>query len=156
MDELLAALMLWIGSNSAYSTDSMPLPAVVLATPEELTAEYYADAPRLAPTNGIDERVLALYAFDDGPYGTVYALDCRHEGSFSHVLSTCDEPQFQERLLHELVHHVQRLSGAYERLPCRAAGEKEAYRLGGRFLAARHATDPLPNREFWAHVYSRC
>ncbi len=33
---------------------------------------------------------------------------------------------------------------------------REAYLLGVRYLKARHANDPLPKRNFWAHIYSRC
>ncbi len=156
MDVLLAALMLWITANSDYSTEHMPLPSVVVMTAEELTREYYTDSPQLLPANHIDERVLALYAFDDGRDGTIYVRDCRNDGALNSGADDCDDPAYQERLLHELVHHVQRLSGVMENFPCRNFGEKEAYLLGGRYLKARYATDPLPNRNFWAHMYSRC
>ena len=156
MEPLLAALLLWIDANSDYSTIDIPLPQVVVMTPVELTREFYSDVPELIPAGEVDERVLALYAFDDGSYGTIYVRDCRNEGAFDFEEEDCDDPAYLERLLHELVHHVQRFSGVLERFPCRNFGEKEAYLLGGRYLKARYFTDPLPNRNFWAHVYSRC
>ena len=63
---------------------------------------------------------------------------------------------FQERLLHELIHHVQKVSGAEQRFTCRKFGEKEAYLLGGEFLKSHYFTDLLPNRYILAHMYSRC
>jgi hypothetical protein len=156
MNDLLAALMLWIGANSTYVTADLPLPAVVPMSARELTQEAYGNVPQLVPDGGIDERLLALYAFDDGENGTIYVLDCHTAEAPDPDESPCEYPVYHERLLHELVHHVQQRSGAYAHFPCRNFGEKEAYLLGGRYLKARHVTDPLPNRNFWAHIYSRC
>lgn len=148
-------LMTWIGENSAYDVSCLPLPDIVEMTPTQLTAEAYADVPHLRPADGVDERVIALYSFDEGPSGTIYVLAPQWaEGAEDG--DPRDNPVFQEWLLHELVHHVQRVSGAYAAFPCRNFGEKEAYLMGGRFLKQRYADDPLPNRNFWAHVYSRC
>lgn len=159
MNEKLASLRLWIGANSAYPTVGLPLPDVVPmtpATPATLTREYYTDAPQLLPADGVDERVLALHAPEDGPDGTINVLDCRLEASLTDDEPPCEDPLYQERLLHELVHHVQHVTGSDGRFACPAFGEKEAYLLGGRFPKSCHATDPLPNRQFRAHVYRRC
>lgn len=156
MNELISALMIWIGANSSYPIAGLPLPEVVVTTAETLTREAYADVPGLLPADGVDERLLALYAFEDGAHGTVYVLDCRARESSGTDEEPCRDPLFRERLLHELVHHVQYHNGVYARLPCRAAAEKDAYLLGGKYLAAHHVTDPMPNRNFWAHIYSRC
>ena len=40
----------------------MPVPDVVLLAPAALTREYYRDAAASLPADGVDERVLALYA----------------------------------------------------------------------------------------------
>jgi hypothetical protein len=32
----------------------------------------------------------------------------------------------------------------------------EAYSLGGRYLDEARIEEPMPNRRFWAHAYSRC
>lgn len=65
-------------------------------------------------------------------------------------------PILTERLLHELVHHVQYQSGTMAKFTCTALGEKEAYRLGGLYFNRHHVVDPMPNRNFWANAYSRC
>jgi hypothetical protein len=71
---LVSALMIWIGDNSGYDTSKLPPPEIIELTPEQLTAEAYLDYPKLLPADGVDERVIALYAFDDGLNGTIYVL----------------------------------------------------------------------------------
>jgi len=155
MSETVAFLIHWIALNSDYATANLPSPKVVTMTPAEITAEYYDEAGlALADRRGVDPRIMALYAFEDGPHGTIYVIDpALTEGAGDDPLGN---PIFQERLLHELVHHVQYRTGAYDRFLCRAEGEVDAYRLGGLFLRQRHVEDWLPNRAFWARVYSRC
>lgn len=157
MDALAALLMTWIAENSDYRTAHLPVPAIVEMSPQELTREAYKDNPKMLPDGGIDDRILALYSFEDGAHGTIFVLGAKwtDDGSAPDLPPQSD-PVFQERVLHELVHHVQRVTGAYDRFPCRNFGEREAYDLGGKFLKQRHARDPLPNRVFWATIYSRC
>jgi len=144
MAELVAALLLWIGAHTAYTVDGIPLPEVRLVTAREITAEYYAEAQISAYERPeVDERIWALY-------------DMENQVVFVVNDQPLDDLLFQERLLHELVHHVQHVNGAYDRFQCRAQGEREAYLLGGKFLKQHHAEDPLPNRNFWAAMYSRC
>lgn len=157
MDTLVASLMLWIGANSAYDTNALPMPHVQIMTPAQLTAEYYTSSGLPAAARpDIDPRVMALYDFEAPPHGRIYIIDPALTEGMRPGEDPLDNPVFQERLLHELVHHVQRLSGAYDEFKCPAQGEIEAYRLGGVFLERRHADDPLPNRAFWARIYSRC
>ncbi|WP_448190096.1 hypothetical protein [Azospirillum sp. sgz301742] len=147
MGELVAALLIWIGAHSGYRVEGIPLPEVRLVTAQEITAEYYAEARISAYERPeIDDRIWALYDMEGGGHGIVYVV---HD-------KPLDDVEFQERLLHELVHHVQRVNGQYARYQCPAQGEREAYRLGGQFLKEHHAEDPLPNRTFWAAMYSRC
>jgi len=157
MDKLAMVLLTWISTNTSYDTSTINPPRIIEMTPTQITAEAYSDSPHLIPESRVDDRVFALYNFEDGPNGTIYILgaDWTDDGSSPDQASWTD-PIFQERLLHELVHHVQRLSGAYESFPCRNYGEREAYELGGKFLEQNHAKDPLPNRIFWSRVYSRC
>ncbi|WP_425092822.1 hypothetical protein [Tropicimonas sp. S265A] len=156
MNEVLAALMLWISANTAYDTTGMPLPEVIEMTPQELTAEYYTDAPQLMPAKGVDERIQALYSIEEGPHGRVYILDADLVPGAADGDDAYDNPLFREMLLHELVHHVQHVSGVADSYLCPAQGEVEAYRVGGVYLKQVHADDPMPNRAFWAHMYSRC
>ena len=156
MEAVIDALLDWIAGNSAYTTDGITRPIVVELSPEDLTREFYSGVPHLVPDDGVDERLNALYAFGDGPAGTIYILDANTIDGAREFDAPHDNPLWREILLHELVHHVQRVTGAYDRFPCRNFGEREAYDLGGKFLKQRYARDPLPNRVFWATIYSRC
>jgi len=154
MNELMAALMVWIAANTPYDTAGMPLPELVEMSPRELTEEFYTGVPHLIPAKGVDDRVRALYAPGDGNAGRVYVLAAEYvEGAEDDPYGN---PLFHEMVLHELVHHVQFASGAAERYLCPAQGEVEAYAAGGRYLRQRFVTDPMPNRNFWARIYSRC
>ena len=156
MESITLMLMLWIGNNSEYRTTDLPAPQVVEMTPAEITTEFYTDHPDKIPASGVDERVNALYSFEDGPDGTIYIIAANLKDGSEDYRNPNDNPIFQEALLHELVHHTQRLNGIYNTIPCRNFAEKEAYLLGGKFLKQQQVEDPMPNRNFWAHMYSRC
>ena len=156
MDPLLDALLAWIERNTDYDTADLPRPAIVLMDPEELTVEFYSAAPQLLPEDGVDDRLLALYSAEDGPHGTLYVLAPRHVADAEYWEDPAENPIFREIVLHELVHHVQWQTGTADDWPCPAFGEREAYLLGGRYLREVGATDPIPNRNFWAHAYSTC
>ncbi|WP_238367335.1 hypothetical protein [Mesobacterium pallidum] len=156
MEALLEGLMEWIGQNTDYEAAAMPPPIIIEMSPEELTQEYYTGAPHLAPVDGVDDRVNALYARAEGPHGTIYLRAAALTDGASQFDDPLDNPVFREVLLHELVHHAQWHSGEAETWACINYGELEAYVLGGRYLAERHVTDPMPNRLFWAHRYARC
>jgi hypothetical protein len=156
MDALVLALLTWINDKTAYDTTSMPLPAIVEVSAEEITQEAYKDTPDLMPASGVDARVFALYTWEPSDTGTVYILRAAETEGLQLGEDPLENPVFQERLLHELIHHVQYHSNAYTTFPCKNYGELEAYIAGGRYLQERHATDPLPNRYVLAHMYSRC
>ena len=156
MEQLIDALLEWIGDHSQYDTANLPHPIVLQLTPHELTREYYTGVAHLMPDDGVDERVNALYAATDGPYGTIYLLSAEFYTDVEHFDDPMDNPLWREVLLHELVHHVQWQSGAADTWLCPAQGETEAYALGGRYLTGQAADDPMPNRNFWGMVYSRC
>lgn len=156
MELLIDALLQWIGDNSEYQTGLVEHPAVVELSPQELTREFYTGVAHLIPADGVDERLNALYAITDGPNGTIYLLRAEFIDGADHFEDPTENPLFREILLHELVHHVQHVSGASDAWPCLAMGEREAYALGGVYLRQVAATDPLPNRNFWGAMYSRC
>lgn len=155
MDALIDALLDWIADNSDYSTE-VPHPIVLQLTPQELTRELYTGVAHLIPEGGVDDRVNALYAFDDGPHGTIYILRAEGYADAAHFDDPTDNPLWREVLLHELVHHVQWQTGEAETWACPAQGERAAYALGGQYLHQAHARDPMGNRAFWGHLYSRC
>ena len=176
MESVAQALLLWIASHSHYQIDDISIPNILFLSAEEITAEYYGHRTDLIPDTGVDDRVLALYDASAGRNGAIYLR--REQGNQvsrtvgrqgnSTAPSTLapspksdmemlrDDPVLTERLLHELVHHVQFQSGMTDKFPCRAYGEKEAYRLGGLYFRKRNVEDPIPNRKFWTHMYSRC
>lgn len=156
MDVLLAMLLHWLGRNTSYDLSDVPVPEVVQMSAEQLTRELYADNPELMPASGIDRRVFALYNWERSRSGVIYLLRAEDTQGLQPGEDPLENPVFQERLLHELVHHIQFHTGAYDRFVCRKEGEKEAYQLGGLYLKQRHANDPLPNRNLLAHIYSRC
>jgi len=156
MDAVVAMLMTWLVNNTDLEAHDVPLPLVVELSAEALTREYYTDQAALLPASGVDDRIQALYAWGDGENGTIYVL---HSSQADVPLSQetgWDNPIFQERLLHELVHHVQFHTGRYEYFACKKEAEKTAYLYGGLFLKQQNVKDPLPNRRVLAHLYSRC
>ncbi|KEO55169.1 DUF6647 family protein [Thioclava pacifica] len=156
MEALVEALMQWIGDHSDLKVANLTPPEIVMMSPEELTREFYSDAPDLLPEDGVDDRVNALYAASDGQVGTIYLLAPEAVPDAKYYDDPMENPFFREVLLHELVHHVQWQTKLNESWACPREGEKQAYILGGRYLHAVGATDPLPNRMFWAHMYSLC
>ncbi|MCB1335680.1 MAG: hypothetical protein KDK26_19095 [Roseivivax sp.] len=156
MEAVIDALLDWIAGNSAYTTDGITRPIVVELSPEDLTREFYSGVPHLVPDDGVDERLNALYAFGDGPAGTIYILDANTIDGAREFDAPHDNPLWREILLHELVHHVQYQTGEADTWQCSSQGEVAAYTLGGRYLKQRYTDDPMGNRNFWARVYARC
>lgn len=156
MELLIDALLEWISAETGRDIAGLTRPTVVEMSPEELTGEYYADYPYLAPEDGRDERLQALYASTDGASGTIYILAAETVEDAEHFDAPHENPVWREILLHELVHHIQWQSGEADSWQCQSFGEREAYMLGGRYLDRTRTRDPLPNRRFWAHVYARC
>lgn len=156
MELLIDALLEWIADHSDYTTSNIAHPAVIEMTPEALTREYYTGVPHLMPDDGVDERLNALYAATDGAHGTIYLMSAHLYEDAQHFEDPTENPLWREVLLHELVHHVQWQTGEADHWLCPAQGERQAYHLGGLFLQEAHATDPMENRTFWAHMYSRC
>lgn len=156
MEQLATALLVWIAAHSDLETRALPLPEIVLMSPQTLTREYYTGAPHLIPKDGVDDRLNALYAAEDGPNGTIYTLAPAHIDGAADFDDPADNPLFREIILHELVHHAQWQTGQPESWACQSQGEKDAYHLGGHYLKELRVTDPIPNRNFWAHMYSLC
>jgi len=158
MEALLDALLAWIGDNTDHDVSRIDPPAIVLMTPQELTLEYYTggNAAHLVPEDGVDERLNALYAYTDGPNGTIYALAPEHVDHAGAFQEPTDNPLFREILQHELVHHVQWETGEADDWACAREGEYQAYLLGGRYLRKTRTPDPMPNRNFWMTIYGRC
>lgn len=156
MKALLIALMAWLDQHSIYDTDHMPLPAVVEVSAEALTRRAYRDTPQHIPASGVDERLFAWYTWAQGQHGTIFIRPAAQTRAPEFVEYALDNPIFQERLLHELIHHVQYWDGAYQRFHCDNMAEAEAYKLGGLFLRQKNVDDPLPNRHQIAYFLGLC
>ncbi|GGF57420.1 hypothetical protein GCM10011338_07090 [Alteromonas lipolytica] len=156
MDLLINSLLVWIQLHTEYDTRSLPHPQVIMMTPKELTSELYADAPALAPANGIDHRINALYAFETGESGTIFIKHPTLVEDSDRFASPLDNPKFREILLHELIHHVQWHTGEAQQWQCPKQGETEAYLLGAKYLEQHDTADPLYDRWFWANSYAIC
>ena len=150
LETLVSSLLVWIATNSGYDTSNIQHPEIQFLTPEEITAEYYGDMLTYMPESGIDPRIKALYAPNDGESGTIYLR-------FTEDLAEVEEDiESQEILLHELVHHVQWQTGATHDWECKNEGELEAYALGSEFLKQHAHQDYMLSRRAWAQIYSKC
>lgn len=156
METLVAALLEWLEANADYPVEGIPPPIVRELSAEALTAELRGEPhDRVAPGEA-DPRVHALYSWEDGPHGTVFILEAASTPGLQPGEPPLENPVFRERLLHELVHHVQFHTGAYAAFACREMGEVDALRLGALYLRRHHAADPLPRRWMAIHEASRC
>ena len=153
MDALIDLLLDWISQNSQHDTSNIDHPVVRVLSPNAITTEMYTGVAHLIPDDGVDERINALYAHGED---TIYILDSIYVDGADAFADPTQNPLWREILLHELVHHVQWETGLAETWMCDAQGELEAYHLGGVYLEQQNTADPLPNRAFWARMYSRC
>ncbi len=96
------------------------------------------------------------YRWDEGPAGTIYLVRAEDTPGAARHAKPTDNPLFRERLLHELVHFAQQQTGAVARFNCRAEGERDAYRLGARYLQQQGIPDPLSNRKLVMFIQSSC
>lgn len=153
MDSLLIALLQWISANSTYNTENIRLPTVIEMTRQEITTEYYTDYPNKIPSSGVDERINALY---NSEKEILYVLRASLMDDSDEFDTPQENPIWRETVLHELVHHIQWQTGQHKKWQCKRNGEWDAYYLGGKYLKQHFSDDPLPNRRFWANIYSRC
>ncbi len=153
---MILLLLAWIDQHSTYNTSNMPVPVVVEVSAEALTKEAYKDSPEHIPANGVDENIYAFYSWDKNDSGTIFIRPAAETEGPQFGDTPLDNPVFQERLLHELIHHVQYKDGAYDRFPCQNFAEAEAYKLGGLFLQQENVPDPLPNRSMLVHFFGLC
>ncbi|MBI5277052.1 MAG: hypothetical protein HY854_11380 [Burkholderiales bacterium] len=118
MQSLLAAVLAWLSLNFSLPAVEQP-PAVRFVAPESMMAmrRQLADGERPAATGRAD-----VHAFYDDRSGVVYLP----QGW------TGDTPAESSMLVHELVHHLQKVRG--DRFACPAEREKLAYRAQSRWL----------------------
>ena len=156
MEALVSALLAWLDTNADYPLEGVPPPIVRELDAEALTAESRGEPHDGVAPGEADPRVLALYSRRDGPHGTIYILEAASTPGLQPGEPPLENPVFRERLLHELVHHVQFHTGAYAAFACRELAEVDALRLGALYLR-RHRVFEWPGRRQRAlHEASRC
>jgi hypothetical protein len=156
MESLAASLLIWIATYSFLPALPLRPPPIVLLTPEAMTAMYYRETGSAMKEPKVDPRVLGYFRRKGPDAGTIYLISPDLVPQANRYSDPLENPIFQERLLHELVHYVQWTTGQYERFECPAAGELAAYTLGGRYLRSLGVIDPMPGRDFLAPQLSRC
>ena len=157
MDALVTALLAWLDANADYPPlDGIPPPVVRELSAEALTAELRGEPHDSVAPGEADPRVHALYSREDGPHGTIFILEAASTPGLQPGEPPLENPVFRERLLHELVHHVQFHTGAFTAFACRTLAEVDALRLGALYLRRHHADDLLPQRWALMHEATRC
>jgi len=115
MQTLLIALMVWINANLGYTVELTP-PNVEYKTYYQLHTLAYAGE---VPFDSVKPVIQALYIEETE---TIYLP----------VGFVPKAPEQLAVLVHELVHHIQNLSG--KKFKCKAAQELDAYDLQDKFL----------------------
>jgi hypothetical protein len=115
MDAVVAALLAWVVAQMGLAAP--PPPKVSLVTPRVLWHQILG-----YEISHTEMKLLGIYRRDEG---VIYLLE-----SF-------DKESVVDRsyLVHELVHHVQRFNKV--EAPCRAALERDAYRLADPYSAVK-------------------
>ncbi|MEZ5659913.1 MAG: DUF6647 family protein [Burkholderiaceae bacterium] len=156
MDALLTSLLIWIGSHSAFDISRVPMPAVIEMTPLQITRQVHRLAGRRAVPAQADARLFGAYDPAAGAHGTIYVVQAVLAPFADDYPDRLANPYFHERVLHELVHHVQKHTDALTRLPCAAAAEHDAYRLAGIFIRERQLRDPIAHRPSLLRMLQGC
>lgn len=122
MNNLILALLLWIGANSTLSVDDVAIPEIQFVSIDML---HQLAGVRAPITKEKDRVVIALYNRET----KIIYLQKSWKGN---------EIKDQSFLLHELVHYVQKEKG-YE---CNQKKEEEAYELQFKFLREAGIKNP--------------
>ena len=119
MKELMISLLLWIGTNSTLMVEKVILPQVEFVSSEEMHRMFGMGEDCGGPT------VKALYQIED---------------KIIYLQEDWDQYNLIDKsfLLHELIHHSQKLEG-YE---CREKREEEAYELQFKYLKENAIDNP--------------
>lgn len=157
IEQIAAALLVWIASHSSYPTAGrLPPPPIVLTTAAELSALVQKRTDVAPETARQAWRIHGFFSLDEDDHGTIYLVRPADTPGAELFQDPTENPIFRERLLHELVHYAQYATGAMHDFKCPAMRELMAYHLGGVYLKQRSVADPLPDRMFLAFWGSRC
>ena len=115
MDNLMFALLTWIGSNTNYNVE-LALPNLLLTEPHNICANY-----------GIQSKGQCVAAKMKGYYDKKFTIYLYNDFD-------SEDPVDRARLIHELVHYVQWANNKHQ-TTCLGHLEVEAYDLQDRWRA---------------------
>lgn len=133
MKSLIAAMLIWIGSNTNYNVDLVH-PKVILLPQDQLENLY---------TKGEGLQNSTLHGFYNTDNNTIYLPDSFNQYNAWH----------KGVLLHELIHFVQDMNQVV--FACRAEMEKESWPLQKKYLLQVHGVDWQYDK-LWHHLQSSC
>ena len=119
MDVIIAGLIAWIVMHTGFASPDPPR-VVLVSESTMLEKAFHSRKPRAL-------RLRGLYVHD---HSTIYLPETWNASNLRDVSD----------LLHELVHHVQRVNKVS--VPCKAALERLAYDLQLRWLREQGVEDP--------------
>ena len=124
MEALIPGLLIWICLQ--IGSEPPPPPDIIFVSEEVLLERVYGDKPH--------EGAYVCGLYDDKTHTIWLPPECRP-----------DDLLDQSTVLHELVHHVQTVTGMV--YPCPAARERLAYELQAQWLAEKGIEDPYAAME---------
>ncbi len=133
MQEILTALMIWIGANTYFNTNH-DVPQVIFLPQEQLNHMYYKDLPHDGNT---------LHGLYDKDTDTIYLPD------------TWDrrKPWDNGVLLHEILHYLQDMNKM--QFNCTKEMERDVWPIQKNYLKKVHNFD-WDYDELWYMVISTC
>ena len=134
MKEILTALMIWLGANTAFDTNH-DIPKVLFLTQTQMEELYYPEDQDKFPNQ--------LHGLYDKQSDTIILPD------------TWDrrKPWDLGVLLHEMVHYLQDMND--HKFGCTAEMERDAWPIQQRYLKERHDYD-WDYDGLWYAVISTC
>lgn len=155
IEQVAMTLLVWISTHSSYQMAAkLPPPPIVSMSSQELATLVRNRAGPEGQESLASWMVHGYYSTDGPDRGTIYIVHPSETPGAELFSDAAENPIWRERLLHELVHHAQHVSGA--QFECSQKRELSAYYLGGVYLQQRAVADPLPDRILIAFWASRC
>ena len=118
MQEILLALLLWLGNNTDIVVDNTYIPEIILISPTEI-CKFIQEKENCS--------IVAFYYLKDR---SIYLPDHWSKDNVVH----------KSILLHELVHHFQHINNSS--FQCSRHKEKQAYKIQFTFLEENGIDDP--------------
>lgn len=140
--EIVLDMINYIEQNSTYEYGGQRLPFIEIREPEViyegLMGEPMPEDSSIFPAGYFDHSMNTIYiSSEPGPY-------------------MVDEGFIEVVLLHELVHYMQLVNGAYETAECKNALERDAYKLQAKYVDDMGLPEEQKPDPFFAAIVSMC